>query len=204
MAALVIVTLVDDPVWVAAGLGLAYSLAYGVGVVVSFRRLRRTLPDLDPYALVRHCVRLLLAALPAAALAWVVCWAVTSRSGSRAALFLALVVAGVVAVATFVGICRLLKVREVTQITSVLRRRRAAEPLEGVDPPEDADDTAVRGAVTNLADASPRLTESSVTTGGSDPRAGPPLLPSTYHPTPPRLPIGVTRAQRPAGPRTNE
>ncbi|GAB2593563.1 murein biosynthesis integral membrane protein MurJ [Microlunatus antarcticus] len=168
VAALVIVALVDDPVWVAAGLGLAYSLAYGVGVVVSFRRLRRTLPDLDPHALVRHCVRLLLAALPAAALAWVVCWAVTSRAGSRPALFLALVLAGVVAVATFVAICRVLKVGEVTQITGVLRRRRAAAPLEGVDPPEDADDTAVRGAVTNLADASGATTETSATPGDSD------------------------------------
>ncbi|MGI3781719.1 MAG: murein biosynthesis integral membrane protein MurJ, partial [Janthinobacterium lividum] len=82
-AAVVIVAAVDDPDWVAAGLGLAYSLAYGVGVVVSFRRLRRTLGDLDPLELVQHCVRLLLASLPAAALAWLVCWAVTSRLGSR-------------------------------------------------------------------------------------------------------------------------
>ena len=134
VAAVVIVSLVDDPVWVAAGLGLAYSLAYGVGVVVSFRRLRRTLTDLDPHELVRHCVRLLVAALPAAALAWVVCWAVTSRSGSRAALFLALVLAGVVAVATFLVVCRLLHLTEVTQITSVLRRRRAQQPAAARDP----------------------------------------------------------------------
>ena len=40
---------VADPTWVAAGLGLAYAVAYGVGVLVSFRRLRRTLPDLDPH-----------------------------------------------------------------------------------------------------------------------------------------------------------
>ena len=188
VAAVVIVSLVDDPVWVAAGLGLAYSLAYGVGVVVSFRRLRRTLPDLDPHALVRHCVRLLLASLPAAALAWVVCWAVTSRSGTRPALFLALVLAGVVAVATFAGICRLLKVREVTQITGVLRRRRAAEPAEGVDPPEDADATAVRGAVTNLADAGVPVTDSSVTVGGSETLIRPAALTIDVSPNPAATP----------------
>jgi len=150
-AAVVIVTLVDDPLWVAAGLGLAYAIAYGVGVVVSFRRLRRTLPELDPHELVRHCVRLLLAALPAAALAWGVCWVVTSRLGSRPGLFLALVLAGVVAVAVFMGLCRLLRVPEVTQITSVLRRRRAQQPgaaaPETVDPLDAADETVVREAV---------------------------------------------------------
>ncbi|HEY0239130.1 MAG TPA: murein biosynthesis integral membrane protein MurJ [Friedmanniella sp.] len=168
VAALVIVTVVDDPVWVAAGLGLAYALAYGVGVLVSFRRLRRTLPDLDPHALVRHCVRLLLAALPAAAVAWVVCWAVTSHAGSRPALFLALVLAGVLAVGIFVLLGRLLGIAEITQITAVLRRRRAAAPADGVDPPEDADDTAVRGAVTNLAEAAVATRGSSVAPGDSD------------------------------------
>ena len=191
-AALTIVTLVDDPAWVAAGLGLAYALAYGVGVLVSFRRLRRSLPDLDPHELVQHCVRLLLAALPAAALAWGVCWAVTSRSGSRAALFLALVLAGVVAVAAFVVLCRLLGVTEVTQITAVLRRRGggagAAAPPEAVDPLEDADDTAVRGEVTGLAGAAVASTESSVTPGGSAPPSRPSPLTIGVSPNPAATP----------------
>ncbi len=170
VAALGIVTLVDDPDWVAAGLGLAYSAAYGVGVVVSFRRLRHRLGDLDAHGLVQHCVRLLVAALPAAALAWLVCWAVTSRVGSRPGLFLALVLAGVVAVAVFVVLGRLLHVDEVAQITGILRRRRAApvDAADQTDPPEDADDTAVRGALTNLADATPDVAESSPAPGGSD------------------------------------
>jgi len=170
VAAVVIVRVVDDPDWVAAGLGLAYSLAYGVGVVVSFRRLRRTLPDLDPHELVQHCVRLLVAALPAAALAWGVCWAVTSRLGSRPALFLALVLAGVVAVGTFLVLSRLLRITEVGQITAVLRRRRAGAGTASpeVAPPEDADDTVVRGAVT-LAGAGVAGTVSSVPIGGSGP-----------------------------------
>jgi putative peptidoglycan lipid II flippase len=183
-AAIAIVALVDDPAWVAAGLGLAYAVAYGVGVVVSFRRLRRTLPDLDPHELVQHCVRLLLAALPAAALAWVVCWAVTSRIGSRGGLFLALVLAGVVAVGTFVVLARLLRVAEVGQITAVLRRRRAAAPAEAVDPPEDADDTTVRGAVTQLAEAGVARTEDSLTIGGSDPLSRPASLNIDVSPTP--------------------
>ena len=192
VAALVIVTLVDDPAWVAPGLGLAYALAYGVGVVVSFRHLRKTLPDLDAHGLVQHCVRLLLAALPAAALAWVVCWAVTSRVGSRPALFLALVLAGVVAVGTFAVLSRMLRIGEVSQITGVLRRRRAsgraADVSEAVDPPEDADDTAVRGAVTNLAGASIASTESSVTPGDSATLIRPAALSIDVSPNPAATP----------------
>ena len=192
VAAVAIVALVDDPDWVAAGLGLAYSVAYGVGVVVSFRRLRRTLPDLDSHELVRHCVRLLVAALPAVALAWVVCWEVTSRSDSRASLLGALVLAGVVAVAVFLVGCRLLRVTEINQLASVLRRRRTpvrgtAVP-EAVDPPDDADDTAVRGPVTNLAGAGVAAAESSVTPGGSTTLVRPAALEFDVSPNPAATP----------------
>ena len=45
----------------ATGLAAAYSAAYSIGVVISFRWLRRRLPDLNGWALVRHCLRLLVA-----------------------------------------------------------------------------------------------------------------------------------------------
>ena len=69
-----VVTLLDRPALVATGLGLAYSLAYAIGVLVSFRRLRRKLPDLNGEALVRHCIRLIVAVAPAAAVAWLIVW----------------------------------------------------------------------------------------------------------------------------------
>ena len=108
---------------VATGLAAAYSVAYLIGVQVSFRVLRRRLPDLRGEILVRHCVRLLLAVAPAAAAAWLICWAITARWTSQLALGLALALAGLVAVGLFVVMARLLKITEVTQIVGTLLRR---------------------------------------------------------------------------------
>ena len=130
-----VVMLFDRPALVATGLGLAYSLAYAIGVLVSFRRLRRKLPDLNGEALVRHCIRLIVAVAPAAAVAWLIVWLFTGWSGSRLVLALGLVVGSLVAVLMFLVAARLLRIREVTDIVATLRRRGGAtgptgEPLD--------------------------------------------------------------------------
>jgi putative peptidoglycan lipid II flippase len=122
--ALVAVPLVNRPGLVATGLAAAYALAYLVGVQVSFRVLKRRLPDLSGDVLVRHCVRLLVAVAPAAALAWLICWAVTARWTSQLALALALGAAGLVAVVLFLLVARLMRIAEVTQIIGTLVRRK--------------------------------------------------------------------------------
>ena len=58
------VLLLDNPALVATGLAFAYSVAYLIGLPVSFSRLRRKLPDLNAEELIRHCVRLLIAVIP--------------------------------------------------------------------------------------------------------------------------------------------
>ena len=88
--ALLAVLLINRPSLVATGLAAAYSVAYLIGVQVTFRVLRRRLPDLNGEILVRHCVRLLLAVAPAAAAAWLICWVITARWTSQIALGLAL------------------------------------------------------------------------------------------------------------------
>ncbi|HEY6688673.1 MAG TPA: hypothetical protein VI094_20990, partial [Propionibacteriaceae bacterium] len=118
-----VVLLLDNPALVATGLALSYSAAYLIGVPISFSRLRRKLPDLDADALVRHCVRLILAVTPAAIAAWVISWAFASRSGSQLALAIGLVVAGVVAVGLFLLMARLIRIHEVSQIVTTLLRR---------------------------------------------------------------------------------
>jgi putative peptidoglycan lipid II flippase len=118
-----VVLLLDDPALVATGLALSYSAAYLIGLPVSFSRLRRKLGNLDAEALVRHCVRLILAVTPAAIAAWVICWAFASQSGSKLALALGLVVAGVVAVGLFLVMARLMRIGEVNQIVTTLLRR---------------------------------------------------------------------------------
>ena len=117
------VLLLDNPALVATGLALSYSLAYLIGLPVSFSRLHRKLGDLDGEELVRHCVRLLLAVTPAAIAAWLITWIFTTQFDSTWMLALGLVIAGVVAVGLFVLMARLMRIYEVTQIISAVLRR---------------------------------------------------------------------------------
>jgi hypothetical protein len=56
------------------------------------------LEDLDSEELVRHCVRLLIAVIPAAIAAWLISWAVMTQSDSKVVLAFGLALAGLVAV----------------------------------------------------------------------------------------------------------
>jgi putative peptidoglycan lipid II flippase len=134
--ALLAVMLLDRPPLVATGLAAAYSAAYLIGVQVSFRVLRRKLPDLNGDLLVRHCVRLLLAVAPAGAAAWLICWAITARWSSKIALAAALALAGLVAIGVFLIMARLLKITEISQILNTIRSRsRGRRNSSGDSPP---------------------------------------------------------------------
>ncbi|HJV14686.1 MAG TPA: murein biosynthesis integral membrane protein MurJ [Propionibacteriaceae bacterium] len=117
------VLLLDNPALVATGLALSYSAAYLIGLPISFSVLRRKLPDLDSEQLIRHCVRLLLAVIPAAIAAWLIAWAVLTQWESKVVLAFGLAVAGLVAVGLFLLMARLIQIHEVREIiTTVLRR----------------------------------------------------------------------------------
>ncbi len=138
------VALLNQPALVATGLAFAYSAAYSIGVVISFRRLRRRLPALDGWALVRHCLRLLVAAAPAAAVGYGICWAFGLWSESKPARLLALGVAAVAAVLIFALLAHLLRIREVSQIVAtLLRRDRAPRPPNSDDWNDSGDSTTV-------------------------------------------------------------
>jgi putative peptidoglycan lipid II flippase len=123
------VLLLDDPALVATGLAFSYSAAYLIGLPISFSVLRRKLPDLDSEELIRHCVRLLLAVIPAAIAAWLISWGVTTQSDSKVVLGFGLVIAGLVAVGLFLLMARLIRIHEVREImTTVLRRNSDSSP----------------------------------------------------------------------------
>ncbi len=130
----------DDPALVATGLGLAYSLAYAIGVLVSFQRLKKHLPDLHGDSLVRHCIRLILAVTPAGVVAWLVVWLFTGLSDSRLVLAVGLVLAAVAALLLFLIVARMLRVREVSEILAVVRRRRS-----GTSGPQQSDEEVTIG-----------------------------------------------------------
>ena len=138
------VALLDQPALVATGLAAAYAAAYAIGVAISFRWLRRKLPALDGWALVRHCLRLLVAAVPAAVVGYGICWAFGMWSESKPARLLALAVAGVAAVLIFALLAHLMRIGEVSQIiATLLRRDRAPRPPNSEDRNDSGDSTTV-------------------------------------------------------------
>ncbi len=117
------VLLLDNPALVATGLALSYSAAYLIGLPISFSVLRKKLPDLDSEQLVRHCVRLLIAVIPAAIAAWLISWIVVTQSDSTVLLAVGLAVAGLVAVGLFLLMARLIRIHEVREIMTTVQRR---------------------------------------------------------------------------------
>jgi putative peptidoglycan lipid II flippase len=145
------VMLLDNPALVATGLAFSYSVAYMIGLPVSFSRLRRKLPDLDTEELIKHCVRLLLAVTPAAIAAWLITWVFSTRFDSRLALAGGLAIAGVVAVGLFVLIARLMRIQEVSQTLSTLLRRGGDSPTQTL---EIREETVIEASSDRYADFS--------------------------------------------------
>ena len=132
-----VVVALDSAPLVAAGLALGYSLAYVLGVGISFRRLQKTLPALALRPILALIGRTLIAAAPAALAAWLILRIFDADSQLLRAL--ALAVAGVVAVVLYAVVAKLLRIREVTDIVgTVLRRGRGGGP--GTPPSGPTDD----------------------------------------------------------------
>jgi putative peptidoglycan lipid II flippase len=130
----VLLTRNASPQETAPGLVLAYAGSYLVGAIGSYSVLRRLLGGLGTPVLLRFLVRLLIAAGLAAAVAWAVrqglahLWpppgggAATARDGKAQAVVM-LAVTGLVDVAVFLLLARLLRIAEVTSVLGVLTGR---------------------------------------------------------------------------------
>ena len=130
---LLLVVPVHRPEWVAPALALAYSLAYLIGVGVSYHRLMKRLPGLTPAPVLRHLLRVGLAVAPGAVAAYFITRWITGGLGMQV---LGLIAAGIVAVGLFLALAKLLKIGEVTSMVSTLLRRGHTP-----QPAEDADET---------------------------------------------------------------
>ncbi|WP_226925084.1 murein biosynthesis integral membrane protein MurJ, partial [Georgenia thermotolerans] len=114
--------------WTVVGIGAAMSLSNIVGAALTYLGLRRHLPSLDGAHVLRTHLRLLLAVLPATLLGWGLLHLLGTSSadlGVAGALWRTVVV-GVVMLAVYVALLRLLRVDELATITRPVGRLGAA------------------------------------------------------------------------------
>lgn len=155
VAAVALVVPFDNPAWVAPALALAFSIAYLFGLLLSFRVLHSLLPALSGTEIVRHIVRVFVAVLPGAIIAWLVArW----LDDSTLLRVVGLAAGGLIAAGGYLLGARLLHISEINQVVSRLRGRRAgstddeptgndsARAVADTDP-ESLTDTLIRPAV---------------------------------------------------------
>ncbi len=110
--------------WKMVGVALAYSVTYLVGLVLSTSVLRRRTGGLDGHAVLRLYVRLLVAAGAAAVLAWAVSFALGRALGNGlVGSAVSLACGGLVLLAGYVGLARVLHITELTDLLGRATRR---------------------------------------------------------------------------------
>lgn len=148
VSALALVTLFNDPAWTAAALALAYSLSYAVGVQFSWRKLKQHVPALDGRELVLHIARLVLGSALGAVCSWFLAdWIMRALPGSVLGPLLALLVGGGVLGGIYVGVAKLLKVRELRSMSDLLRSRLGRRRPVDVEEQQEEDSESLRPTV---------------------------------------------------------
>lgn len=121
--------------WIAASLALAYSLAFFVGACITWVALHRRLPALGVRTLIMHIVRLVLSSgLGGVAAYFAGNWVLAAMGGGKLAALVACVVGGVLILGFFLGLGKLMKVRELASLSTLianrLGRRRGGKPSD--------------------------------------------------------------------------
>lgn len=158
--AIALVWWVNSDAWVAAALALAYSLAYSIGVLVTWQALRRRVPDLDSRALVMHLVRLLLGAgIGGVAAYYLSGWLLEVVPGRALGQIVALALGGLLILASFLLIGKVLKVKELGSLSTLVASRfgrRGGSPAAALqasgDPRSQGEDQVPTAVVPALRD----------------------------------------------------
>ena len=129
---LTLAALMLDDEWRALAVASSQALANVVSAIIAVAWLRRRLGDLGLAKTVRTWVRVTVASLPAAVVAWGVFIACQELIGGRVAMLVALAVGGPVFVAMYVAACRRMRVDEIRSLLDVVTtrfgKRRVAAP----------------------------------------------------------------------------
>jgi putative peptidoglycan lipid II flippase len=110
--------------YIVVGLMFGNTLSYLVAVVVSGRLLRKRIGAMDTGRIVQTLVRLSIASALAGGIAWALSYGIQAWLGSdKLGSFVALLVGGVALGAAFVAGAVFLRISEVTEVWSTVRRR---------------------------------------------------------------------------------
>ncbi len=125
IVAAVLLTRGATPAQTAPRLVLAYACAYAVGAVLSYAILSRTVGGLAGRRLARFLVRLLIAVAGSAAVAYGLRELVSDVEvgNGKVAAVLHLLVAGSAFIGVYLGLARLLRISEVTDVMRLIHRR---------------------------------------------------------------------------------
>lgn len=141
LLAILLVNRVGDPAWVAPMLALAYSIAYFVGVLVSWQFLREKLPALDGSVITRHIIRLGLGAGVGGAAAYFLSrWLTGTLGATVLSNLLAVTLGGTLVLTGTVVVGKLLRVRELRRLSELVRtrlRRGSTAPVKEVAPAQE-------------------------------------------------------------------
>ncbi|MYQ99440.1 MULTISPECIES: murein biosynthesis integral membrane protein MurJ [unclassified Streptomyces] len=111
--------------WAVSGMAAAYGIAYAIGVIVAWRRLRKRLGgDLDGARVLRTYARLCIASVPAALLSGAACYGIGHTLGQGAiGSFAALLVGGAVLFGVFFVAARRMRIDELNSLVGMVRGR---------------------------------------------------------------------------------
>ena len=141
--ALLLVYLINDPSWTAAALAGSYSLAYLVGVQLSWRHLKRKIPHLNGRDLTMHVARLGIGAGSGALVAWFLSNLILDAlPGGVVGPLLALCLGCGIIGASFLAVGKVLKVRELASLGDMIRSRlergKSSAPAGDEKPQEES------------------------------------------------------------------
>jgi len=122
----IVLTRNASPWAIAERLVIAYTVAYGVGVVLSVVQLRRQLPTLEGRATLRFLVRIVVATVFATIFAVLVMIAFEGffgRGGGKVETVIRLGFVGIGDIAALVVLGRMMRIAEITDVTSMVTRR---------------------------------------------------------------------------------
>lgn len=126
LALFLVRVIAPGPNWIAPSLALSYTLAYWVGMLVSLKRLERTVPGVTIAAVLTYTARVIVAAVPGVIAAWAVVRYQTTHWDGVLVDVSGLLAGVIVAALLYLVMARVLGLTEISELIGIVLRRRTS------------------------------------------------------------------------------